>query len=147
MAGAGDHADVSELQRTLRELSDRQEIADLVASLGRWLDDDTFDDSDGLFTADVSADTPGGTAHGREAVVAQARRGHSGRRCQHLITDLRTQLRGERASVEANFMVAFAGTTHTEPTRFTGARYHLEASRESGHWLLTAIRITPIWHA
>ncbi|MFF9011357.1 nuclear transport factor 2 family protein [Streptomyces sp. NPDC014870] len=146
MAGDSHHASIPELARRIQELTDRQEIGDLVASLGRWLDDADFDAGGDLFTADVSADTPGGTARGRNAVVAQARRGHEGRRCQHFITDLRTDVRGDRASAEANFMVAFAGTTEAEPTRFTGARYHLQACREEGRWLLNSVRITSVWH-
>ncbi len=129
-----------------QELWDRLQLSELIAKLGRWLDDHDFDDVDSLFTRDVVADTPGGVAQGVEAVAVQARRGHSTQRCQHFITQLHTELKGDEASVEADFIVVFAALSPAERTRFMGARYHFESRRTDSSWLLSRVAITPVWH-
>ena len=58
----------------LRTLVDRSELIQLVDRLGRWLDERRWDEAPSLFTADATAETPGGVACGRDALVAQARR-------------------------------------------------------------------------
>ena len=68
----------------LRTLVDRSEIIQLVDRLGRWLDERRWDEAPSLFTADATAETPGGVARGRAALVEQARRNHDGHPTQHV---------------------------------------------------------------
>ena len=56
----------------LRRLLDRQEITELVYRLGTCLDDGRFDDMRALLVDEATVRTPGGTAAGRDAVVAPA---------------------------------------------------------------------------
>jgi len=96
------------IDATLRQLVDRNEIADLVHRLGVVLDYGKFDDLRALLTEDTSVRTPGGTAEGREAVIAQARRNHPPKQpIQHVITNILVDLNGARAQARANLVVYF----------------------------------------
>lgn len=132
----------------LQRLVDRAEITDLVARLGRSLDRRTFDDLRDLFTSDASVATPGGTAHGHEAIVAQARRRHSTDvGIQHIVTNLLIeQPTADRATVRANLLVSFARTGAADPTPFLlGEVYDLALRRTPAGWRLTALSGTPVW--
>jgi hypothetical protein len=58
-------------QQQVQDLVDRTEITDLVYSLGAFLDERRFDDMRSLLVDEATVRTPGGTAAGREAVIAQ----------------------------------------------------------------------------
>jgi len=145
------------IDATLRQLVDRNEIADLVHRLGVVLDYGKFDDLRALLTEDTSVRTPGGTAEGREAVIAQARRNHPPKQpIQHVITNILVDLNGARAQARANLVVYFgppAGTPNSPvpvapPVEYTtGEVYQYELVRTSEGWRFSRIQTTPVWRS
>src|SRR5262245_45189610 len=90
-------------RQQVQDLVDRSEITNLAYSPGACLDDRRFDDMRSLLVDEATVRTPGGTAAGREAVIAQARRNHQpGEPTQHVITTPLVELDGARAKVRAN---------------------------------------------
>jgi SnoaL-like domain len=69
-------SDEQHQQQQVQELVDRDEITNLVYRLGLFLDDRRFDEMRSLLVDEATVRTPGGTAEGREALIAQARRNH-----------------------------------------------------------------------
>jgi hypothetical protein len=124
----------------IEELIDRQAVVDLVDGLGLWLDEKRFGEPRELLTEDVRVQTPGGVAEGLEQVAAQAARNHAVP-TQHVITNVRVALDGDRATAGANLVVTFAG----ERLRTLGERYAFEAVRRPEGWRLSSIRVEPIW--
>ena len=101
--------DAEQQQRQVQQLADHNEITNLVYRLGVFLDDRRFDDMRSLLVEEATVRTPGGTAQGREALIAQATRNHRpDEPTQHLITNLLIELDGDRAEVRANLVVNFA---------------------------------------
>jgi SnoaL-like domain len=108
----------SRLERQVAELSDRNEITDLVYRLGACLDDRRSDEMRSLLLDAATVRTPGGMAIGREAVVAQTRRNlPPDEPTQHLITNPLIELNGDRAKVRANLVVNLAIPTHGDQSR------------------------------
>lgn len=130
-----------------RALADRLELIELVARLGRWLDEGPeFDEPDDLFTDDVSASTPGGDEQGRDGVVAQAERVHRDRDTQHLLTGIIVDLDGDTATMTANLQVTFVGHgPHHRPAYSSGSRYRFAARRTPDGWRLSRVEVTPLW--
>jgi SnoaL-like protein len=124
----------------IEQLIDRQAVVDLVDGLGAWLDEKRFAEARELLTEDVRVQTPGGVAEGIEQVAAQAARNHAVP-TQHVITNVRVALDGDRASAGANLVVTFAG----ERLRTLGERYAFEARRTPEGWRLSSIRVAPVW--
>ena len=131
---------MSATEQTVRDLADRQAVADLVDGLGLWLDEKRFDAAREILTEDVRVQTPGGVAEGIERVTEQAARNHAVP-TQHVITNVRVALDGDRATAGANLVVTFAG----EPLRTLGERYRFEARREPDGWRLSSIQVAPVW--
>jgi SnoaL-like domain len=139
----------------LHNLLERDEITTLVARLGVALDDGDFDGLRSLLTDDVTVRTPGGTAEGHEAVIAQASRNHRpDQPCQHLITNVLVDLDGDRATARANLVVAFGPPGGGDrsvrpldlPVRYTiGEIYHFELRRTPDGWRFARIETTPLW--
>jgi hypothetical protein len=123
---------------TLDQLADRAELTDLVARLGRWLDDGARDDADDILADEIAVQTPGGRAEGRAAVVAQARGNHAVATL-HTITNILIALDGDEAALDANVTATFADETAV------GGRYELAAARTSAGWRLTSITMQPVW--
>jgi SnoaL-like domain len=149
--------DLQSENHQLNELSDRQEIADLITRLGLMLDEKEFDEARSILAEDVTVKTPGGASEGPEAVVAQARRNHTVR-TQHLITDVLIDLDGDRAQAKANLVVVFVpesgetdaalmiGDSEERQSRLTvGERYRFEAGRGAKGWRLRSIEVARIW--
>jgi hypothetical protein len=139
----------------LQQVEDRQAIAQLVAQLGRMLDEKRFDEARSVLADDVTVRTPGGEAHGSEAVVAQARRTHTVN-TQHAISDVLIDLDGDRARVRANLIATFApdrpgarlvvGDAEHPDSYFTlGEVYRFEAVRTPDGWRLSRIETERSW--
>ncbi|HET6951723.1 MAG TPA: nuclear transport factor 2 family protein [Acidimicrobiales bacterium] len=137
----------------VRHLLDRQEIADLVHRLGRALDEGRFDDLRPLLVEDATVRTPGGTAAGRDALVAQAGRNHrADENIQHVVTNLLIDLDGDRATVRANLVVYFAPLSGTAEGAVApavqcamGEVYRFAVVRTPEGWRFSRIETTPVW--
>lgn len=135
-------------------VADQIELELLVSGLGRFLDELDVERAPMLFDDDVIVSTLGGTAEGREAVVAQARRNHQVP-TQHLITNVVSEVERDMARITANLLVVFAdgpvaavGPQRVElPTAglTLGERYRFEARRGDAGWRLTRIAVEPVW--
>jgi uncharacterized protein (TIGR02246 family) len=124
---------------------DRRDIEDLVQRLAACLDDGRFDDMRSLFTADATARTPGGTAEGRDALVAQAARNHTpDKATQHLISGVLVELAEHTATARANALVTFADRDG-RPQLTMGEVYRFSARRTDEGWRLTSVQTTPTW--
>jgi SnoaL-like domain len=136
----------------LQQLLDRQEVTDLVYRLGTCLDDGRFDDMRSLFVDEATVRTPGGTAEGVDALVAQARRNHTpDERVQHIITNLLIDLDRDRAKVRANLVVPFASAGDDRPAPAPPAHlalgeiYRFDAVRTAAGWRLSRVEAVPVW--
>src|SRR4030081_1639649 len=108
LAHRGETAMKTTIDATLDQLVDRNEITDLVHRLGVVLDEGQSDDLRSLLAEDATVRTPGGTAEGREAVIAQASRNHPPEQpIQHVITNILVDLDNGRARARANLVVYF----------------------------------------
>src|SRR4051794_19508401 len=124
------------------ELLDRLELDELVSRLGRFLDEARWEEAPLLFTEDATVTTPGGTARGRVALVAQARRNHS-EPTQHVITNCVIDLDGDRARIGANLLVTFA--PDGAPRAQLGERYAFSAVRTGAGWRLASVEVRLVW--
>ena len=127
--------------------------------LGVCLDEGRFDEMPALFVENASADTPGGAAQGRDAVVAQAERNHRPvDRVQHVITNVLVDLQGDTATVRANLVVHFASAPSdgdaapaaaaapAPPVRFTlGEIYHFDVVRTAEGFRFSHVETVPRW--
>jgi hypothetical protein len=129
--------------------ADRLALSDLAARLGLWLDEQRFDETADLFVPDTTVQTPGGAAHGVQALAEQARRNHAGFRTQHVITDVLADVDGDRAHLRANLTVTFAKPgadgALPVPVRTLGERYDLDAVRTGHGWRLSRVEVRPVW--
>lgn len=126
-------------------LQDRADLTDLVYRLGACLDEHRFDDLPDLFTEDASATTPGGTASGTAAIVAQAVRNHAEfGGLQHVMTNVLVEVDGDQASIRANVVGTFV-RDGSEPARQIGGLYRFHARRAPDGWRLADFTVTPIW--
>jgi hypothetical protein len=140
---------------TLRQLADREEITRLVHRLGVILDEGGFDQLPALLADGATVRTPGGTAEGHEAVIAQASRNHRPEQpIQHVISNVLVDLDGTRARARANLVVHFgplAGAPSSEaplaaPVEYTtGQVVHYDLVRAPGGWRISRIETTPVW--
>jgi 3-phenylpropionate/cinnamic acid dioxygenase small subunit len=127
----------------LQQLTDRADLVDLTARLAQWLDGQRFDEAPRLFTPDIAVRTPGGSAEGLEAVVAQARRNHEGARTHHSITNVLPAVDGDRATIDANVLLAFV---HSDGAlESIGGRYRLHATRTGAGWRLYRLEVDQVW--
>lgn len=143
---AGSAGAETEDRRALADLRNRSEIAQLLYRLYAGLDDHRFDDLRGLLLDEVTAVTPGGLSTGVDAVIAQVLRNHAGiARLQHVATNLLIELDGDRASVRANVVVAFADAT-SRPERVFGTVSRFRVRRERHGWRIGRIEVgAPTW--
>jgi hypothetical protein len=144
------------MDRTL-QLADRAEITELVNRLGIVLDEGRFDEMPALLAEDATVRTPGGTAEGREALVAQARRNHRPEQpIQHLITNLTIDFAGDGdlAAARANLVVHFGPLSPAAgpdappvpPVVSTlGEVYRFDLVRTPDGWRFLHIETTPVW--
>ena len=131
-------------QRTA-QLLDRADITDLVYRLGASLDEHRFDDLPALLTDEATATTPGGTARGRDATIAQATRNHAGYdRLHHVVTNVLVDLDGDRATVRANLVATFVREA-SQPELVVGGVYRFQVERTGQGWRIASIEFNPVW--
>jgi hypothetical protein len=147
--------DPTSLTDRVQRLEDRQDITQLVAQLGRMLDEKRFDDARSILADDITVRTPGGESHGPDAVAEQARRSHTVN-TQHAISDVLIDLDGDRARVRANLIATFApdrpgarlvvgDAEHPDPYFTLGEVYRFEAVRTGDGWRLSRIETERAW--
>lgn len=127
------------------EVQDRTDLTQMMYRLGACLDEHGFDDMAALFTEDATARTPGGTADGRAALIAQAARVH-GRHgaLQHLMSGVLIDLGEDDADIRANALVVFARDDGGLDTAM-GAVYRIRARRTSDGWRFAHLETGPVW--
>ncbi|WP_407560010.1 nuclear transport factor 2 family protein [Streptomyces sp. 184] len=129
--------------RDLAALTDRAELADLVARHSLWIDEGRFDETDRLFTPDVAVRSPRGEAHGIEALVALVRRGHDRYvRTLHNKSNLVIEIDGDTATVRAHDIAVFVIDDKTEA--IAGGVHHYGARRTEDGWRFDRLDITPV---
>jgi 3-phenylpropionate/cinnamic acid dioxygenase small subunit len=130
----------------LRSLTDRLDLQEMISRVAAGLDEHRFDDLRALFLEDATAQTPGGTAQGRDAVIAQAVRNHEDYdRLQHLVSGVLVDLDGDRATVRANLVGVFGKSPENLPSRVLGAVYRFEAVRTDDGWRFASLGVRPVW--
>ncbi|MFE5289941.1 nuclear transport factor 2 family protein [Nocardia sp. NPDC056611] len=136
----------------IQDLADKFEVTELVHRLGRALDEGDWAELATLYTPDATAQTPGGLAVGRTALVTQASRNHSpDKHIQHIITGIIVDLDGDTARVRANLLAVFAWGPAQDPTlgsqpRLTlGEVYRFQAVRTPDGWQFAGVASSPVW--
>jgi hypothetical protein len=131
----------------LSAVIDRLDIERTISSVGRCLDERDFDGLRDLFTPSATVSTPGGAAHGHDALVEQARLRHSSDEgIQHFITNLLVEQDGDRAAVRANLLVTFAKTGVSDPAPFLlGEVYRFDLERTPVGWRINRLSSSAVW--
>ncbi|QBI56483.1 nuclear transport factor 2 family protein [Streptomonospora litoralis] len=137
--------DTQELQRQVSELTDRAELADLLARHGRWLDERRFDEVRSVFTDDATVVVGSGTVTGAEDVADLADRSHGGfALTHHLTTNPQIRTDGDSAAVTAQQIAVFC--REGEDPEFTvGERYRFEAVRTERGWRISRMEAERLW--
>ena len=130
-----------------QELTDRAELADLLARHGLWMDEERFDPATAaeIFTPDATVRTQSGQSQGLEALAAHGRRVHANYSAtQHITTNVLIALDGDRATLRANLLATFV---HDSPdnTSSIGERYRFEAVRTPAGWRFSSVQVIPVW--
>ncbi|MBF6238797.1 nuclear transport factor 2 family protein [Nocardia otitidiscaviarum] len=125
---------------------DEAEISRLVTRLGVALDEHDFQALPQLFTPEATATTPGGTAVGRDKVIAQATRNHTDfPNLQHIVSGVLVDVSGDRAEVRANLVGYFGRADDPEPVRRIGGVYRFGAVRTEDGWRFDALTVRQVW--
>ena len=131
----------------LRELSDRLEIAELLARYARALDTKDWTLWRAVFTDDAHIDyrSAGGIAGDRETVANWlAETIGAFPMTQHYVTNLEIELDGDAARVRAMFYnpLRFPGA---DDVTFCGGWYHHRVVRTAGGWRSRDLREETLW--
>ncbi|MGH3362731.1 MAG: nuclear transport factor 2 family protein [Nocardioides sp.] len=134
----------------LQELTDRQQIVDLITAYTRAVDTRSFDSLDHVFTDDAMLDySPVGGPKGPPSeVVPWIEQGLAGfDRYQHLIGQVSIELSGDTASATAYFTnpMVSVGPDGTEKLWEVGGYYHHELVRTSDGWRSRGIQDDVVW--
>lgn len=125
--------------------SDRDELTELVARLGRWLDEQDFTDCRHVYADDAVVQTPGGRAEGTGAILDQLRANTpAGEYTQHVSSDVSVTVDGDAADVRYNLIVYFFGAGSTLQ-RTVGARCTFGAKHTAEGWRFARAEIAPLW--
>jgi hypothetical protein len=140
---------IAELERTLRELVDRDDIGRLISGLGAVLDERRLEDLASIVADDVVAELPFGTVNGvdgmREAAAANL---EPYARTQHVLTNYLIDLDGDAAIATANLIAVHVLAADDPSTHFdVGGAYRFEAIRSLDGWRLSRVHLRPIWVA
>lgn len=123
----------------LQELSDRQEIVDVITRYTRAIDTRSWDDLDAVFTEDAILDysAVGGPADRLEVAKPWVEQGLSGfLRYQHVIGQVSIELDGDSARATAYFTNPMVAPTKEggETVVEVGGYYHHELVRTPDGW-------------
>ncbi|MBE3015765.1 nuclear transport factor 2 family protein [Microbispora sp. NEAU-D428] len=126
---------------------DRHELTDLVARLGRLLDEKRLGEARTVFTEDASVATASGAVRGIDALVEKALRIRpAGVFTQSFITNPLIEVDGETAKITANLLAVFVGQPEGRGKLF-GERYQLTAVRTPRGWRISRVEGVPLWEA
>lgn len=124
--------------------NDRVAVATLITRLYELLDEQRFDELDSVYADDAVLRFPNGELRGLTEVTAKARaRAEQYPRMQHLNTDLRVDVDGDRAHGRSNHLAI-----HFEPSgkRYdAGLVHHFEAKRTAVGWRLVRVTGDLVW--
>jgi hypothetical protein len=144
MIGADD--DMVQLRAQVQELTDRQDLCDLVNRLGMTLDEQRMEDLGDVYTEDVVF---GETAEqrGLDALIRSGRDAHGVFEVtQHIITNVLIELDGDRASIRANLIAAAVPRAEEPSVHFDlGGVYRFDAVRTAVGWRLCGFSVEPVW--
>lgn len=122
-----------ELRLMVQRLLDRQELSDLLARYGRYIDDRDLANLADLFTSDAEFDSREGPVQGRDAVLGYYRSQLSTYTVTyhypHSQTVEFTGANDAKGVVQAHAELAIGGQGV-----IIGLRYHDTYHRENGHW-------------
>lgn len=126
----------------IRDLTDRAELAELVARHSLWVDEGCTG-TDRLFTEDVVVTSVRGEARGIEALTALARKGHDAyARTLHTKSNIVIDLDGDTATVRAHDLAAYVIDDKTEAIATAIHRYR--ARRSTDGWRFDRLDVTPV---
>ncbi|WP_199037840.1 nuclear transport factor 2 family protein [Glycomyces salinus] len=134
---------VTEARPPGRALDDRAELAELVSLHSLWIDEERWDETDRLFTADVVVKSIRGEASGIEELVELARKGHDRfDRTMHNKSNFVIDLDGDTATVRAHDIAVFAIDDDTASV--AAGIHHYGARRTEAGWRFDRLEVTPI---
>lgn len=129
----------------MSQLTDRAEIAELVARLAHALDERRFDDLRAVYAPDAETDSPRGALRGVDQIIDVLRRTSPEEELtQHLTTNVLVDLDGDRAAVDSRQLVYFF-RRGAAPHRSAGVQARYTAVRTPAGWRLARARISPLW--
>lgn len=122
----------------LQQLSDRQEITDLITAYTRAVDTASWDDLDAVFTEDAQLDytSSGGAISGLAEAKPFVRNLEGFTRWQHTIGQVAIDLDGDRAHATAYFInpMVSTGVDGKETLWEVGGYYHHRLVRTADGW-------------
>jgi hypothetical protein len=127
-------------------LADRQEITDALVAYCWGLDFGDWELMRGVFTPDATLSTASDSVEGADAIVDLMQRSRSRfAKTQHLLTNVRIEIEGDRAS-STSYVVGFdvRDTNPEQLVRIVGT-YHDHLSRTDGRWLIDRREIRRTW--
>ncbi|WP_116246174.1 nuclear transport factor 2 family protein [Nocardiopsis sp. FIRDI 009] len=134
---------MADTETLVRELADRAELADLVARHSLWIDEGRYDETDRLFTEDVTVASVHGEARGIAALVELARSGHDRyQRTMHSKSNLVVEVDGAVATVRAHDVAIFVIDDGTEAVAAGIHRYR--ARRTGDGWRFDRLEVIPV---
>lgn len=126
----------------IRDLTDRADLAELVARHSLWVDEGCTG-TDRLFTEDVVVTSVRGEAHGIEALTALARKGHDVyARTLHTKSNIVIDLDGDTATVRAHDLAVYVIDDETEAIATAIHRYR--ARRGTDGWRFDRLDVSPV---
>jgi hypothetical protein len=133
---------VTSTDTLIRALADRAELEDLVARHSVWVDEARWDETDRLFTEDVTVKSPRGEARGFDQLLALVKQGHDAfAKTVHNKSGLVIDLDGDTARVRAHDLALFV--VDERSAAIAGGVHHYEARRTADGWRFSALEIVP----
>ncbi|BBH15908.1 hypothetical protein Back2_01950 [Nocardioides baekrokdamisoli] len=122
----------------LAELSDRQEITDLITAYTRAVDQSKWDDLRNVFTDDAVLDysSPGGPVGSLDEAIPFIRNLEGFSAWQHLIAQVSIELHGDKARATAYFFnpMTAPGPNDMTSVWLVGGYYHHQLVRTADGW-------------